>query len=217
MNVLASECTSGCESGWTLYLEQSNFASHRNTNKFVDGKAGFSEQDFQRCDDDEEESLSMVSDASSGPPTFHEDDVCFNDVDRYHQQHPPSSKATTPRVANGSGKIRLKKKENRSREKQELLPSFLDDTASSPVINFSSKNNFGAVNNNQASMESVLDYSQGYSATDFQGRSAFQDPFAFLQSPHSGNHVQNNQLIAALPAACYCRNVGVEVALKEMV
>lgn len=137
MNVLASECTSGCESGWTLYLEQSNFASHRNTNKFVDGKAGICEQDFQHCDD-EEEDLSMVSDASSGPPTFHEDDVCFNDVDRYQRQYPPS-KATTPQVANSSGKIRLKKKEKRSREKQELLPSFLDDTASSPVISFSSK------------------------------------------------------------------------------
>lgn len=138
MNVLASECTSGCESGWTLYLEQSDFASHRNTNKFVDGKAGFCEQDFQHCDD-EEEDLSMVSDASSGPPTFHEDDVCFNDVDRYQRQYPPSSKATSPQVSKGSGKIRLKKKEKRSREKQELLPSFLDDTASSPVISFSSK------------------------------------------------------------------------------
>ncbi|XP_044488989.1 protein SOB FIVE-LIKE 5-like [Mangifera indica] len=192
MNVLASECTSGCESGWTLYLEQSNLASHRNANKFANGKAGFCEQNFQHCDD-EEEDLSMVSDASSGPPTFHEDEVCFNDVDRYQLQYPPF-KAATPQAANGSGKIRLKKKEKRSRrDKEQLLPSFLDDTASSPVISFSSKNNFSALNNNQTSMESVLDYSQGYSATHFQGRSAFQDPFGFLQSSNSGNHVQNNQ------------------------
>ncbi|XP_044509643.1 protein SOB FIVE-LIKE 5-like [Mangifera indica] len=196
MNFFGSECSSVSESGWTLYLEQSNFTSHRNTNKFVDGEAGFCEERFQHFDDgddDKDEDLSMVSDASSGPPTFHEDEDRCNDVDRCNQlQYPPPSKAT--REANSSGKIRLKKKEKRSRgQKQEPLPSFLDDTASSPVINFSSKNNFGAINNNQASMESVLDYSQGYSATHFQRRSAFQDPFSFLQSSHSGNHVQNNQ------------------------
>ncbi|KAL5788048.1 hypothetical protein ACOSP7_004997 [Xanthoceras sorbifolium] len=189
MNVLASECSSGCESGWTLYLEHSNFlspnASHRNP-KFVDGNPGFCEEYYydeenHKKQDDEEEDLSMVSDASSGPPHFHEDEAYCNDVNGH--QYPASKATTLP----NNGVKKQKRKDRRCREKQEL-PSFLDDTASSPVINFTSKNNF-ALNNNQASMESVLDYSQA-----LQGRSAFQDHFGFLQqSSLSGNHLQNNQ------------------------
>ncbi|KAK9032841.1 hypothetical protein V6N11_017883 [Hibiscus sabdariffa] len=56
MNLSASRCGSGCESGWTFYLDQS-FSSQ--TWSGVNGARFMAE--------DEEEGLSMVSDASSGP------------------------------------------------------------------------------------------------------------------------------------------------------
>ncbi|THU64348.1 hypothetical protein C4D60_Mb01t25550 [Musa balbisiana] len=43
---MSSDCSSGCQSGWTAYLEE----------------------------EEEEEDLSMVSDASSGPPQLREED-----------------------------------------------------------------------------------------------------------------------------------------------
>ncbi|KVH99604.1 hypothetical protein Ccrd_022162 [Cynara cardunculus var. scolymus] len=49
-NMSTCECSSGCESGWTMYLDQSLNSG--------DGKWSYHEDD---------EDLSMVSDASSGP------------------------------------------------------------------------------------------------------------------------------------------------------
>lgn len=133
MNVLASECSSGCESGWTLYLEQSlgnNGFGNGNESVFCDGNY-YKEKRSDRVDDDaeEEEDLSMVSDASSGPPHFPEDEVFFNvDHDSCFSKGVRLSKTN-------SGK---KKKSNREqRGGQVQVPSFLDDTASSPVYNFS--------------------------------------------------------------------------------
>ncbi|XP_022749143.1 uncharacterized protein LOC111298682 isoform X2 [Durio zibethinus] len=195
MNVLASECSSGCESGWTNYLEQS-FLSTNPPHKghgLRDRKSGFYDEHRENrgkeeVDDvvEEEEDLSMVSDASSGPPHFYEDNGYFNHDNQYHQY--TASKGAS--LNNNAGKRHRNKECRRCREDQEL-PSFLDDTASSPLINFS-KNNF-AHTNNQASMESVFDCSQGFSATHFQGGPAFQDHFGFLQFSPSGNRLQNNQ------------------------
>ncbi|KAG5238692.1 protein SOB FIVE [Salix suchowensis] len=154
---LAPECSDDCESGWTLYLEQSflphpNPKHRNNSTGFVDSKStGFcregkdTREEYCEEEEEEEEDLSMVSDASSGPPHFKKMKDLLNNGAIYSQ----------------------KKKEHRRRHKQDQqLPSFLDDTASSPAFNFS-KNNF-ALSSNQASMESVLDYSQGFSATHFQ-------------------------------------------------
>lgn len=154
MNVLASECSSGCESGWTLYLDHSFLspnaaaASHRNTKDggFCEGGQYCEEKILgeNQNDDEEEEDLSMVSDASSGPPHVHEDQYegYFNDVNGY--QYPASRANTATTMADTSTKTQ-KRKERRCREKEKhVLPSFLDDTASSPVFNFSSSrvNNF---------------------------------------------------------------------------
>lgn len=196
MNALASECSSGCESGWTLYLEHSFLspnASRRDTNGFVIGKNDICDEhnkdtrakESEEEEEEEEEDLSMVSDASSGPPHlpedhegyFNNDNACFY----------PASRAAT--LAKAVGK-RQKIKEHRLREDQEHT-AFLDDTASSPVINFS-RNNFTLTNNNN-SMESDLEFSQGFSATHFEGTSAFQDHLGFLQSSLSANQLQNNQ------------------------
>ncbi|XVE66708.1 hypothetical protein DITRI_Ditri08aG0100300 [Diplodiscus trichospermus] len=196
---MASECSSGCESGWTNYLEQSFLSanpSHKG-HEFNDRKSGFCDElrdnrGRKEVDDDDdfivkEEDLSMISDASSGPPHFYEDNGYFNDDNKY--QYTVSKGATLNK--NGGNRHRSKE-HRRHREDIHELPSFLDDTASSPLINFS-KNNF-AQNNNQASMESVFDYSQGFSTTHFHGGPAFQDHFGFLQSSPPGNQLQNNQL-----------------------
>lgn len=137
MNVLASECSSGCESGWTVYLEQSFLSpndSHPNKgNGFVNGKSVL-RTSYE--EEEEEEDLSMVSDASSGPPHFQEEaeQVYFN-VDDDSCFCPKASKDV--RLISKSVAKRKKSREQRRCGGQEQVPAnFLDDTASSPVYNF---------------------------------------------------------------------------------
>ncbi|KAL6969350.1 hypothetical protein U1Q18_029066 [Sarracenia purpurea var. burkii] len=83
-----SECSSGCESGWTIYFEQSfhpPYPSHPTSN-FTD-RSGIYSQGKKRApkldddeEQDEEEDLSMVSDASSGLPILREDEHYGNAV-----------------------------------------------------------------------------------------------------------------------------------------
>ncbi|KAJ1397283.1 hypothetical protein SESBI_31876 [Sesbania bispinosa] len=193
MNALASECSSGCESGWTLYLEHSFLnqnASHRDT-PFISGRTGgfYEEEEHKdkRAKDENsgEEDLSMVSDASSGPPHFPDDYACFNE--EQNGCFYPTSKAV--KLAK-TGKKRQKVKENQHREDQHL-PSFLHDTASSPLFDFSTNN--VTETNRQTSTRSMLDYSQGFSATYFEGSSSFQEEhFGFLQPSLSENKLQDS-------------------------
>ncbi|XP_028767278.1 uncharacterized protein LOC114724978 isoform X2 [Neltuma alba] len=180
MNAFASECSSGCESGWTLYLEQSFLnqnGSHRD-NRFY---GEYKEKREQNEEEAMEEDLSMVSDASSGPPHFPEDETYFNEDNGCF--YPPVSSKTAK--LEKTSKARKKVGEN-----QHLL-SLLDDTASSPVYDFS-KNDV-TMTNQQGSAESMLDYSQGFSATYFEERSSFPDNYGYLQSSISQNELQNNQ------------------------
>nr|GMD96405.1 uncharacterized protein LOC109152693 [Ipomoea batatas] len=66
MNLSGSECSSGCQSGWTTYFDQKSNSEDQYNSRFLGedqrGKMGF-------CSE-EDEDLSMVSDASSGPPHF---------------------------------------------------------------------------------------------------------------------------------------------------
>ncbi|XP_065017367.1 protein SOB FIVE-LIKE 5-like isoform X4 [Musa acuminata AAA Group] len=62
---MSSDCSSGCQSGWTTYLEQSS----EFCKTVVDEKGGSYEHE-----EEEEEDLSMVSDASSGPPQLRLED-----------------------------------------------------------------------------------------------------------------------------------------------
>nr|XP_043622030.1 protein SOB FIVE-LIKE 5-like [Erigeron canadensis] len=175
-----SECISGCESGWTLYLEHSilyptqSFENHNNTNgdDFIYKKSSFSYEY-----DDEEEDMSMVSDASSGPPHFQEQEEeqeCFNKI-----------------ITNGK-RQKIPKEPSLCRKVQDL-PSFLDDTASSPLFNIS--NNNLTVGNKNASLEEndIIDYSQGYSTTYYEGKPAYQDQFGFFHPSVSGTQLQQNQ------------------------
>ncbi|KAG5548258.1 hypothetical protein RHGRI_013831 [Rhododendron griersonianum] len=123
----ASECSSGCESGWTLYLDHSflsPFPSALKGNDLVysKGKVG---------DEEEEEDLSMVSDASSGPPILQEDCEYGNSGNGCFCRAPVEVK--------NRGK-RKKSRENRRRRFEEHS-SLLDDTASSPIFNFSQQLN----------------------------------------------------------------------------
>ncbi|XP_021776101.1 uncharacterized protein LOC110739931 [Chenopodium quinoa] len=188
----SSECSSGCESGWTLYLEHSsgsfstgskyNDRLHCNNNKhqkvaptFHQGKKSAS----LFYDDDEDEDLSMVSDASSGPPHFdHEDDE--DEVFCYSNRKKQSVKLST-----------LHQQQQQYFKAQDFG---LDDTASSPL--FTSKKNNNGREDKGTSLKRMVDYSsQGFSATHFhQERSTnFQEHYGFIQPPFSTNQFQHNQ------------------------
>ncbi|KAK4739903.1 hypothetical protein R3W88_003600 [Solanum pinnatisectum] len=165
-----SECSSGCESGWTLYLENSYLTSCK-------GEKSLKQK--QETEEAEEEDLSMVSDASSGPPNFHQEEAYGHNtiINGGHYYAPISN----PK--------RQKAKDKKQKQKQKQL-SVLDDTASSPIFDFSN-NNFSNINNTTKSVENnVLDFSQGYSATHFQG----QEHYGYFQSSLlPGNKLQENQ------------------------
>nr|KJB79460.1 hypothetical protein B456_013G051000 [Gossypium raimondii] len=161
MNFMASECSSGCESGWTNYLEQSFLSSNPSKKKNGFKKSGFCDEhreinrgkqkvddDVENDDEEEEEDLSMVSDASSGPPHFYEDDNKL-----YHEYMVPQTGTTF----NKNGGKRHRNKEQRRRQHEQQVHEEID-TASSPYINYSKKSFVGT--NNQAPM--------GFSATHFE-------------------------------------------------
>ncbi|KAK4743304.1 hypothetical protein SAY87_001305 [Trapa incisa] len=137
MNVLVSECSSGCESGWTLYFEHSmdGDASHKHPLPFLEGyskrvadEVEVEDEEQEQEEEEEEEDLSMVFDASSGPPHLHEDDE-EEYQDRYQEEYCPSLKCKR------SSKRRKKKKKKKMGDHQ-YHPSFVNDTISSPLINF---------------------------------------------------------------------------------
>ncbi|KAG5407605.1 hypothetical protein IGI04_013724 [Brassica rapa subsp. trilocularis] len=146
----SSEWSSGCESGWTLYLDHSvsSFPSSscfRDINGFENrrrSKDSWS-QNYVHQEEDEEEDLSMMSDASSGPRNVCEEDS----VKKLNSVGP--------------------KKQNKSEKKRrdyEKMNSVLDDTASSHML----QKSVGGNKIEQTFPESTLDYSQGFSATHIQ-------------------------------------------------
>ncbi|KAF8098377.1 hypothetical protein N665_0268s0046 [Sinapis alba] len=158
----SSEWSSGCESGWTLYLDHSvsSFPSSscfRDTNGFENrrrSKDSWS-QNYVHQEEDEED-LSMMSDASSGPRNICEED--------------------SVKKLNSVGPKKQNKSENKRRD-YEKMNSVLDDTASSHMLTISGDGN----KIEQAFQESTLDYSQGYSATHIQDKAAFQEQYGYLQ------------------------------------
>ncbi|KAJ4842741.1 hypothetical protein Tsubulata_027201 [Turnera subulata] len=111
MDISASQCSSsGCESGWTMYLDQSSLSKNQ-----YQGFGGFPGGGYGSVEDEEEEDLSMVSDASSGPPHYCCEDEEESSFYRFNKK----------------GNIKKKSKEH-GRTSQQL--SCLDDTASSAVL-----------------------------------------------------------------------------------
>lgn len=109
MNISTSECSSGCESGWTTYLDQLSNSTNPYKNQNYQEKGGNVD------DDEEDEDLSMVSDASSGPPNLHEPRFYASEEKKKSKQ-------------------KSKTKETKMMKNQSLC---LDDTASSPILHFS--------------------------------------------------------------------------------
>lgn len=129
-----SECSSGCESGWTLYLGSSFISSHSNreNGNFVDGKRGFSEE---KRSEEEEEDLSMVSDASSGPPHCSEEEDCMSNINDNNAAR-CFFHAGDATLCKSRSRKKQKTLENHCRMKKAVREksSLLDDTASSPVF-----------------------------------------------------------------------------------
>ncbi|PIN11599.1 hypothetical protein CDL12_15784 [Handroanthus impetiginosus] len=107
MNISGSQCSSGCESGWTMYLDQMSESTDPYKRRgFVQVKEGAQYVN----QDQEDEDLSMVSDASSGPPRG---------------------------ISVSEDKKKSKTKEKGVKKKQSLC---LDDTATSPNYHISQGN-----------------------------------------------------------------------------
>ncbi|KAF3778803.1 hypothetical protein EJ110_NYTH31538 [Nymphaea thermarum] len=147
MNQETAGCSSGCESGWTMYLEHSVRAPAPPPCEIQDGEC-------------EEEDLSMVSDASSGPPPLQSEDVPTQNC-RAGEQNGPAAAA-----ANGSC-LHTSSKRRRVQD-SEHNPSSSDDTASSHLV---SKDSVSP--GDGRSMENFLDFSQGFSTTSFKVFSKF--------------------------------------------
>ncbi|KAK8933498.1 hypothetical protein KSP39_PZI015309 [Platanthera zijinensis] len=71
-----SQCCTGSQSGWTLYLEQSQSQSQSQSLHYRTSSSVF--QEVEDEDDEAEEDLSMLSDASSGPPHAHDDEENYS-------------------------------------------------------------------------------------------------------------------------------------------
>ncbi|RRT46859.1 hypothetical protein B296_00050657 [Ensete ventricosum] len=125
---MSSDCSSGCQSGWTMYLEQS---SSEFCKTVVDEKAGSYEHEEK---EEEEEGLSMVSDASSGPPQLRlEDDEhhsrCYRKSNICSWDTGTRSSAFAPPAAMAKDGFKKRRIGDPS--------SALVDTATSPLFSFS--------------------------------------------------------------------------------
>ncbi|CAL9774979.1 unnamed protein product, partial [Musa acuminata subsp. burmannicoides] len=177
---VSSECSSGCQSGWTAYLDQSSYDSPQ---PLVYNKAGYLQEEEE---EEEEEDLSMVSDASSGPPHFHEEDepsFCYLHSSTCFEGGGCLCSALTP--AAGSAKSGAKRKRVEP-EQQREHSSPLDDTASSTLLSYPKASSiphpcshsyfrptcslalYRLNNYLKPPMEGVLEFSCGFSATHFK-------------------------------------------------
>ncbi|XP_011069795.1 uncharacterized protein LOC105155598 isoform X2 [Sesamum indicum] len=145
MNTSTSGCSSGCESGWTMYLDQLSNSTDPYRRAFVQNYKEKGERVNRQ--DEEAEDLSMVSDASSGPPHLHEHYTGENQYYGGYACSVPENKTA-----------KSKTKEPRIKKQHNLC---LDDTASSSVFHFSQDNVAPPENHN--SVKHVPTFSQGES------------------------------------------------------
>nr|XP_043630115.1 protein SOB FIVE-LIKE 5-like [Erigeron canadensis] len=153
--------SSGCESGWTLYLQHS--IPHDNYNVLHD--QDHDEKDYDDDDNDnEDDNMSMVSDASSGPPHFQPE----HEEDEYCNMNNNNDVFCDPTLVSGCRKRRKIIEQNCFHSHLAAVSNFADDTASSPFFNFYNKDLL--VCNKEASMldDDSSDYSQGHSTTYFE-------------------------------------------------
>ncbi|KAL3514370.1 hypothetical protein ACH5RR_027087 [Cinchona calisaya] len=172
MNTSTSEYSEGCESGWTMYLDQlSSSANQCNRSNMPLDIHCRSKGVYVNEDDDEGEDSSMISDASSGPPHFHQDEYS-SEATRYN--------STISASEQKRGKHRKKVKEQHKKNQQNF---HLDDTASSPLQCFS-KNNAVPDNDKYLMENSSAGFSQGFSATQSKEKTVLRKHFGFLKPSH---------------------------------
>ncbi|KAK1276777.1 hypothetical protein QJS04_geneDACA001739 [Acorus gramineus] len=168
----ASECSSGCESGWTTYLDNSSTKVTPTTSPSL--KSGGGVWPCKKSSvvvEEEEEDLSMVSDASSGPPLFfHEEEVVVVGEEGCY----------------GFKRRRVDGGREQMPEQQGHNP--LDDTASSPFFGFSKTNLIS-----QPTVEDTLDFSLGFSATHFKGKTAMHKHLGHFHSTNPMQSYSQNQ------------------------
>ncbi|KAK4274623.1 hypothetical protein QN277_017817 [Acacia crassicarpa] len=153
MDLSASQYSSAGESGWTSYIYQTSLLEKYSRNVGARLK-----------EEEEEEGLSMVSDASSGPPHYHDDQV-----DKYSR----NSSTSLPKK---------KVKECGPRNLQQA--SLLDDTASSPVYSFPLLAHKKVSLSGKGAAENAMALSQSFSAT--RAKPKFQKHFNFLECSSAG-------------------------------
>lgn len=127
MNISTSECSSGCESGWTTYLNQSSNSADQYPRASY--KSHWSRGVSVHEEEEEDEDLSMVSDASSGPRHFHEEEYFYGESGYY-------SYADLEQLKNSKLNTKVKEQRDAGKKQQD---SYLDDTASSSVLSYYSK------------------------------------------------------------------------------
>ncbi|OIW14915.1 hypothetical protein TanjilG_30634 [Lupinus angustifolius] len=126
---------------------------------------------------EDEEDLSMVSDASSGPPHyFDEDDQRFC-VDWY------------PSISKYNKENEKKKRVKEYGKIQQL--SLLHDPASSPVLNCSKASVIATTWN--GATENAFDYSRSLSSTRIKIKPKFQKHFSFFKPSLDGKNASEEQ------------------------
>lgn len=115
------EYSSGCESGWTMYLLHSSCGRSSPSEK---ANVGLSCGSYKDQDGDD---MSMMSDASSGPALLHEDGSFLQGKSDFASA---SSSLAPTRKSESS------RRGTRKSEQEKRLP-WMDDTASSYAVSFS--------------------------------------------------------------------------------
>ncbi|XP_027092482.1 protein SOB FIVE-LIKE 5-like [Coffea arabica] len=168
MNASTSEYSGGCESGWTMYFDQLSTSADQCNRSMPLGFDCRSKGVYVN-EDDEDENSSMLSDASSGPPHFHQDEGSSEET-RYN--------STISASEVNKGKHKKKAKEHRKTQQN----FHLDDTASSPAQSFS-KNN-ALLTDDKYLIEHGSGISRGFSATQSKEKSVLRKHFGFLKPSH---------------------------------
>ncbi|XP_004499027.1 protein SOB FIVE-LIKE 5-like [Cicer arietinum] len=142
MDISTSQYSDASESGWTKYLDQSTLSK-----SYFHGRDVKTEQD-----------LSMVSDASSGPPHY--------DNNEYYCEN------LCPSLSSTIKESKKKKKKVKEYGKSQQ-PSPLDDTASSSFFSCPKKSHKQESFTGNGAVESALNFSESKFATRIKRKTKF--------------------------------------------
>ncbi|XP_062210243.1 uncharacterized protein LOC133911833 [Phragmites australis] len=190
MAATSSECSSGCQSGWTTYLDDHSYSCGTTR---LQGKA----QQPYYCEYSEEDDLSMISDASSGP----------------RQQCSAGNDVQGSAAAHANAERRGRREEAaaaRRQSKRAAVASLLEDTASSPAFFSYSKaissgdaNGYGDADAPMMEIGNAADFSCAFSTTTGLKSPLNETPLGgYLQMQYSPAPVK------PMPTRQVCRDGG---------